>query len=263
MVDILTGELIVTKGKIKISDITDWTRSNNNGAWDHYVFISNHITYLNLAGPPKEVMCDTFKFTTQDHSVMPDHNITKASNAKFIYIRADECESVTAFKNAYDNVDILIPYATPVTYQLTPTEIRSLLGTNNVWADCGPVNVRYFVQSTQPMIDYIDEKTIVYFDAQEDFSTYDISLVGATSTDIKNCLLANKNANIVIRVKRYSTILLYYLREYSPNYFAEFATHAVIFDAEGTKSMRINYLRLDLTQETSDFTDDYIILPTS
>lgn len=158
---------------------------------------------------------------------------------------------------------VVYPLTDPITYQLTPTEIRSLLGVNNVWADCGPVNVRYFVQNTQPMIDYIDDKTPVFFDAAEDLSTYDVSLVGATSTDIKNYLLANKNANIVIRVKRYSTILLYYLREYSPNYFAEFATHAVIFDAEGTKSMRIDYLRLDLTQETSDFTDDYIILPTT
>ena len=60
---------------------------------------------------------------------------------------------------------VVYPLTTPVTYQLTPTEIRSLLGINNVWADCGPVNVRYFVQSTQPMIDYIDDKTPVFFDA--------------------------------------------------------------------------------------------------
>jgi hypothetical protein len=119
------------------------------------------------------------------------------------------------------------------------------------------------VQSTQPLIDYIDEKPPIFFDAQEDFSTYDVSLVGATSTDIKNYLLTHKNANIIIRVKRYSSIMLYYLREYSPNYFADFASHAAIFDAEGTKSMRIDYLCLDLTQETSVFTDDYIILPTT
>ena len=34
---------------------------------------------------------------------------------------------------------VVYPLTTPVTYQLTPTEIRSLLGVNNVWADCGAI----------------------------------------------------------------------------------------------------------------------------
>jgi hypothetical protein len=32
---------------------------------------------------------------------------------------------------------------TPTTYQLTPTQIHALLGQNNVWADCGDVEVQY------------------------------------------------------------------------------------------------------------------------
>lgn len=31
----------------------------------------------------------------------------------------------------------------PQTYQLTPTEVTTLLGQNNVWADCGPSTVEY------------------------------------------------------------------------------------------------------------------------
>lgn len=34
---------------------------------------------------------------------------------------------------------VVYPLTTPVTYQLTPVEVRSLLGLNNVWADCGSV----------------------------------------------------------------------------------------------------------------------------
>ncbi len=34
---------------------------------------------------------------------------------------------------------VVYPLTTPITYQLTPTEIRSLLGINNVWADCGAI----------------------------------------------------------------------------------------------------------------------------
>ena len=35
--------------------------------------------------------------------------------------------------------DAICPLETPITYQLTPTEIRSLLGINNIWADCGAI----------------------------------------------------------------------------------------------------------------------------
>jgi hypothetical protein len=35
--------------------------------------------------------------------------------------------------------------ATPTTYQLTPTQVKSLLGTNNVWADTGDIEeLEYF-----------------------------------------------------------------------------------------------------------------------
>ena len=34
---------------------------------------------------------------------------------------------------------VVYPLTTPVTYQLTPTEVRSLLGTNNIFANCGPI----------------------------------------------------------------------------------------------------------------------------
>ena len=256
--DVKTGESIVTHIK-KLGSECVWQVQDSS----RRVYYTSSFNTIKKEGNTN-IICDSYA-TSNATTVTNMNNLTirgRVSDGN-IYIRDSNYASLEDFTSAVANVEIMFELKTPITYQLTPTEIRSLLGVNNVWADCGLVNVRYFVQSTQPMIDYIDDKTITYFDAQEDLSTYDISLVGATSTDIKNCLLANKNANIVIRVKRYSTILLYYLREYSPNYFVEFATPAVVFDAEGTKSIRIDYLRLDLTQETADFTKDYIILPTT
>ena len=41
----------------------------------------------------------------------------------------------------------------PVTYQLTPTEVRSLLGANNIWFDCGDTSVEYCADTK----DYIDK----------------------------------------------------------------------------------------------------------
>lgn len=38
---------------------------------------------------------------------------------------------------------LMYPLATPITYHLTPQEITSLLGTNNVWANTGNSDVEY------------------------------------------------------------------------------------------------------------------------
>lgn len=38
---------------------------------------------------------------------------------------------------------VVYELATPITYQLTPVEVTTRLGENNIWADCGPVDVRY------------------------------------------------------------------------------------------------------------------------
>ena len=40
-------------------------------------------------------------------------------------------------------LQVMFELATPVTYQLTPTQIETLLGVNNIWADCGDVSVDY------------------------------------------------------------------------------------------------------------------------
>jgi len=45
----------------------------------------------------------------------------------------------TAFKTAMSGVQLVYELATPQTIQLTPTQVNSLLGTNNLWADTGNI----------------------------------------------------------------------------------------------------------------------------
>ena len=58
--------------------------------------------------------------------------------------------------------NIVYSLATPVTYTLTPTEIRTLLGINNIWADTGNVTVKYRVDpeviadNVDDIEDYVD-----------------------------------------------------------------------------------------------------------
>ena len=52
------------------------------------------------------------------------------------------------------NIQVLYALTTPVTYQLTPQEVATLLGVNNIWADCGQVSVEYRADTKL----YIDSK---------------------------------------------------------------------------------------------------------
>ena len=58
---------------------------------------------------------------------------------------SEDFDGVDAFK-AYVGehpIQMVVPVATPVTYQLPPHQVRTLLGENNLWSDAGEVTVEY------------------------------------------------------------------------------------------------------------------------
>ena len=64
------------------------------------------------------------------------------TNVDFIYSGVD---SVASWKTwlASNNVQFCYKLATPIEIQLTPHELTTLLGTNNIWSDSGEVSVTY------------------------------------------------------------------------------------------------------------------------
>jgi hypothetical protein len=66
----------------------------------------------------------------------------------------DEYANAEEFKQAMSGVQLVYELATPVTYQLTPTEIETLLGANNIWSDAGNMAVTYPADTKL----YIDNK---------------------------------------------------------------------------------------------------------
>ncbi|MBR3334318.1 MAG: collagen-like protein [Clostridia bacterium] len=60
-----------------------------------------------------------------------------------IYIHDEDYSDYTSFKAAMSGVQLVYELATPQTYQLTPVEVSTLLGTNNIYADTGDVEVQY------------------------------------------------------------------------------------------------------------------------
>ena len=62
---------------------------------------------------------------------------------KRIVIRDSNYTDAGSLKTALNGVHLVYTLATPITYNLTPTEVKSLLGINNIWSDAGDVDVEY------------------------------------------------------------------------------------------------------------------------
>lgn len=70
-------------------------------------------------------------------------HMSSVTNPLYIYVKDTRFTSATDFKAAVTGQKICYELATPTTYQLTPQQIDTLLGDNNVWADSGEVEVVY------------------------------------------------------------------------------------------------------------------------
>lgn len=89
-----------------------------------------------------EVLCvsSAYKGVSFNGASATDDNYLFASGGNIrIKDESRASLSVDDYKAQMGNVQIVYELATPITYQLTPIEVKTLLGTNNVWASSGDI----------------------------------------------------------------------------------------------------------------------------
>lgn len=105
-----------------------------------------------------DMICSMFATYTGTRATAPNLTIFKGNqtDSRTLMIRDDSYTDATAFKQmlADNNAQFVYELATPTTYQLTPQEITTLLGSNNVWADTGAMACGYVADTKL----YIDSK---------------------------------------------------------------------------------------------------------
>lgn len=75
---------------------------------------------------------------------LQNNQIAGENSGSAVYIKDTRFTTdVAAFKTAMSGVQLVYELATPQTYTLTPTQVSTLLGENNVWADSGDISVTY------------------------------------------------------------------------------------------------------------------------
>ena len=142
--EVFGGELDVTTGVLQINKIgykldeLDWTLYNNN------YFRTPVIDEL-IAGVNNVVttaMCSIYKSTAPNNIV--DKSINVATN-KRIVIKDDDCSTKETFIASLSGIYAYCDIENQIVITLTPTQVSSILGVNNIWADCGDViSGKYF-----------------------------------------------------------------------------------------------------------------------
>jgi hypothetical protein len=136
--DVVSGELVVDRVEVDMGTLT-WEYESSG-----VKFFTPDLSAVifkpgdfNLA----KVMCSIYRYVTyMDFVYSTDDAICcVGSPSGRLYIKDSRFIDATAFKTAMNGVQLVYELATPITYQLTPTQVKSLLGSNNVWADTGDI----------------------------------------------------------------------------------------------------------------------------
>jgi hypothetical protein len=141
VIDVLTGELTVTKyGFDATSDLTYGTSSQGTNCNVFSMALSSN----NL---PSSVAYTAIsnRFSKNIPSDTPGRMVHSGNTIYFAISKSEVEYTIASLKTWLDNHPTQFVYklATPITVQLTPSQMSTLLGENHIWADTGDVEVTY------------------------------------------------------------------------------------------------------------------------
>ena len=172
--DVVSGVLTVThKGITLDGDTNKFTNKGSASAYDEFYFTASdgytfgkvgaYVFGAELAN--SGYLCSAFALAPSA-SAVGDYAIAYIGSAGTLQPRirftldrsldtiAKANEYIAQLYAANTPVQIVYKLATPQTYQLTPTEVRTILGGNNIYTDAGEVSVEYVADTKL----YIDNK---------------------------------------------------------------------------------------------------------
>ena len=120
------------------------------------LFGGNGLALVNNTIIFAENKCEIYKSdtVTLSNPVNGRFFVANSQATPILRVSDNRFSDVASFKTAMDGVMAIFKLKESVIYHLTPTEIKSLLGENNVWADAGDTEVTYRADTKL----YIDKK---------------------------------------------------------------------------------------------------------
>ena len=104
------------------------------------------------SGTTPNILCSSYavRATTSQNVLgdyMQDKSCAFVTNSMNFCIRDDSYTDAETFKSAVLGQKLVYELATPITYQLTPQQIATLNGENNLWGS-GDIELTYKAQSS-------------------------------------------------------------------------------------------------------------------
>ena len=154
--DVVSGVLTVDRAEIDLGSRT----YNKADDGYFYTYISD-ISIINFNANAPTAECEIYKLCTSDewYGRMIDCGIFGVESSHVIYIADTRFSDGDSLKTALAGKKLVYTLATPQTIQLTPTQVKSLLGTNNIWADTGDVVEAVYVKDFNKVINMLVDKT--------------------------------------------------------------------------------------------------------
>jgi hypothetical protein len=136
-IDLVSGVLTATHGYIDLGTLTwEYDSGNNSRMMALLTGIKN---IPNTEVPNMICSCYEPKSLNDVYDHVADGIIGVHNSNSNIWVYDSRYTDATQFKAAMDGVQLVYKLATPTTIQLTPTQVKSLLGSNNLWADTGEI----------------------------------------------------------------------------------------------------------------------------
>ena len=139
--DVTTGVLTVDRAMVDLGTL-EWTY-NQTG---YMISTSLAWTIKKVATRTQRLYCSIYSDVTDGRSYadVTDKSIYNVDVSPYVIcVKDSSYTDADIFTTAMSGVQLVYELATPQTYQLTPTEVTTLLGQNNIWADCGLSTVEY------------------------------------------------------------------------------------------------------------------------
>lgn len=131
-VDLISGKLVVDRAMVDLGSL-DWQIFQENK------FFTKGIDGLfNSRG---NGLCSLYTYSLGVSTII-DKSFAFSNH---VYVYDTAYTDATAFKSAMNGVQLVYELATPQTYQLTPQQVNTLVGTNNVWSEQGNIELSYHI----------------------------------------------------------------------------------------------------------------------
>lgn len=138
--DVLTGVLTVEMAMVDLGTLT-WSAVSNE-RYDS-AGIASVVKLPNSATVAANIVCSAYTTASNvdvyNRAILNSVAINASGHIMIYDTTYGSQADTTAFKAAVDGVQLIFELATPLTYQLDPVTITSLLGSNTLWADCGDI----------------------------------------------------------------------------------------------------------------------------